>query len=58
MTKKFPYQYWNFCHIKEGYSGVAVWSKFKPILVRKGIGGNDDKGKHDKEGRVLTLEFE
>lgn len=38
---------------KKGYSGVAVYSKKKPLAVTKGIG--DDR--FDNEGRILTLEF-
>lgn len=39
---------------KQGYSGVGVMSKVKPISVKYGI---DDK-KFDSEGRVITAEFE
>lgn len=38
---------------RKGYSGTAVWTKIKPISVIKGIGIEE----HDKEGRVLTLEY-
>ena len=38
---------------RKGYSGIAVWTKIKPISVSKGIGIEE----HDKEGRVLTLEY-
>ena len=52
---EFPgyYQYWNSAE-KKGYSGTAIFTKIKPILVTKGIGIEE----HDKEGRVITLEFE
>ena len=46
-------EYWN-CAEKKGYSGTAVFSKLKPINVTYGIGIEE----HDKEGRVITLEFE
>lgn len=36
------------------YSGVAVYTKIKPISIRRGFG----KSKFDIEGRVLRLEFE
>ena len=51
----FPgyYQYWNSA-IKKGYSGTAIFTKTKPISVSLGI----DIEEHDKEGRVITLEFE
>jgi len=39
---------------KPGYSGVAVFSRIPPLAVRKGLGHDD----HDREGRVLTLEYE
>ena len=45
--------YWNSAQ-KKGYSGTAIFTKIEPINVTKGIG----KEEHDKEGRVLTLEFE
>jgi exodeoxyribonuclease-3 len=47
------YQYWNYAE-KKGYSGVAVFTKVKPISCQYGIG----KEEHDKEGRVITLEFD
>ncbi len=46
------YQYWNYAE-KKGYSGTAVFTKKKPIEVSYGIGIEE----HDKEGRVITLEF-
>jgi len=46
-------EYWN-CAEKKGYSGTAVFSKIKPISVIYGIGIEE----HDKEGRVITLEFD
>ena len=46
-------EYWN-CAEKKGYSGTAVFSKLKPINVTYGIGIEE----HDKEGRVITLEFD
>ena len=45
--------YWNSAE-KKGYSGTAIFTKIKPKSVRYGIGIED----HDKEGRVITLEFE
>lgn len=47
------HQYWNYAE-KKGYSGVAVFTKEKPISVSYGLGIEE----HDKEGRVITLEFE
>ena len=45
--------YWNSAE-KKGYSGTAIFTKQKPIKVTYGIGIEE----HDKEGRVITLEFE
>lgn len=45
--------YWHSA-VRKGYSGVAVYTRLKPIEVLYGIG--DDT--YDNEGRVLTLEFE
>lgn len=47
------YQYWNYA-IKKGYSGTAIFTKKKPLSVFYGLGIEE----HDKEGRVITLEFE
>lgn len=47
------HQYWNYSD-KKGYSGTAIFSKEEPINVFMGI--NDEE--LDKEGRVITLEFE
>ena len=47
------YQYWNYAE-KKGYSGTAIFTKQEPISVSYGIGIEE----HDKEGRVITLEFD
>lgn len=47
------HQYWNYAE-KKGYSGTAIFSKEEPLAVHYGIGLEE----HDKEGRVITLEFE
>ncbi len=44
--------FWNSAE-KKGYSGTAIFSKIKPLSVKFGIGIEE----HDKEGRVITLEF-
>lgn len=46
-------EYWNSAE-KKGYSGTAVFSKIKPLNVTYGLGMEE----HDKEGRVITAEFE
>lgn len=47
------HQFWNYAE-KKGYSGTAVFTKKEPLSVSYGIGVPE----HDKEGRVITLEFE
>ena len=47
------HQYWNYAE-KKGYSGTAVFTKKEPLSAVNGIGIEE----HDKEGRVITLEFE
>lgn len=47
------HQYWNYAE-KKGYSGTAVFTKKEPIHVSYGI----DMEEHDKEGRVITCEYE
>jgi len=47
------YQYWNYAE-KKGYSGTAMFTKRAPLNVTYGIGIEE----HDKEGRVITAEFE
>jgi len=44
--------YWNTAQ-KKGYSGTATFTKTPPIWITTGIG----MAEHDKEGRVLTVEF-
>jgi len=46
-------QFWNSAE-KKGYSGTAIFTKRKPLDVHYDI----DADGHDKEGRVITLEFE
>lgn len=45
--------YWNYAE-KKGYSGTAIFTKKKPVSVTYGMGIDE----HDKEGRLITLEFE
>ncbi len=46
------FQYWNYA-VKKGYSGTAIFTKTAPLGVSYGIGVEA----HDREGRVITLEF-
>lgn len=47
------HSYWNSAE-KKGYSGTAIFTKKEPITVTYGIGIEE----HDKEGRIITLEYE
>ena len=47
------YCYWNYAE-KKGYSGTAIFTKEKPIHIQYGMGIEE----HDKEGRLITLEFD
>lgn len=57
--KKFPFApdgyevYWTNSKVRKGYSGVAVFTRIKPISVHYGL----TEGKYDQEGRIITLEF-
>ena len=44
--------YWNYAE-KKGYSGTAIFTKELPLSISYDIGIEH----HDKEGRVITLEF-
>ncbi|MBP1888456.1 exodeoxyribonuclease-3 [Clostridium moniliforme] len=46
------HQYWNYAE-KKGYSGTALFTKEKPLNILYGLGIEE----HDKEGRVITAEF-
>ena len=47
------YSYWNYAE-KKGYSGTAIFTRHKTLGVSYGLGIEE----HDKEGRVITLEYE
>ena len=47
------HQFWNYAE-KKGYSGTAIFAKKEPLAVSYGLGIPE----HDKEGRVITLEYE
>ncbi len=46
-------EFWNSAE-KKGYSGVAIFSKIKPLNVAYDMGIEH----HDKEGRIITAEFQ
>jgi len=45
--------YWNYAE-KKGYSGTAIFTRTSPLSVVYDMGIEA----HDKEGRVITLEFD
>lgn len=51
---QYPHQIWNSSKARKGYSGTAVFSKIKPLAVTLDMNAEE----HDKEGRVITCEFE
>lgn len=60
LVFEFPFQpegyftYYTNSEVKKGYSGVAVFTKIKPISVHYGLLDH----KYDEEGRIITLEFD
>jgi len=48
------YSYFHFPTQKKGYSGVAIYSKEKPLKVSRDIGIEE----MDKEGRLIMAEYE
>lgn len=58
-------EYWNSAE-KAGYSGTAIFTKIEPVSVTNGLPEDivqkydmeDDYGHPNKEGRVLTAEFD
>ena len=53
LKKIREWSYWNSAE-RKGYSGTAIFTKKQPVNVTYGIGIEE----HDKEGRIITLEFE
>lgn len=49
----YPYQY-AYSAIRKGYSGTMILSRKEPLSVSYGLQIEE----HDKEGRVITAEFE
>ena len=46
--------YWNNAKNKRGYSGTAIFTKYKPQKISSGLGEN----KFDQEGRTIVAEFD
>lgn len=53
LFSSFPHYAYFSSADKKGYSGVAVYTKVKPLQVSKSIGFE----RFDREGRVLKLDF-
>jgi len=55
-TLLHPDGYFSYWHsaVRKGYSGVAVYTREKPLQVITGLGNE----RFDCEGRMLTLEFD
>lgn len=51
--KEFPFKYYSISS-QDGYAGVALFSKQKPLRVDCGLGIEE----HDQEGRVITAVYE
>ncbi|MEB3025720.1 MULTISPECIES: exodeoxyribonuclease III [unclassified Parvimonas] len=45
--------YYNYAQ-RKGYSGTAIFTKYKPLSVKYGMGIEE----HDNEGRLITLEYD
>lgn len=45
--------FYNYAQ-RKGYSGTAIFTKFKPLGVKYGMGIEE----HDTEGRLITLEYD
>jgi exodeoxyribonuclease-3 len=54
FTPEGYHTYFTNSKVRKGYSGVAVFSKVKPLSVHYGLGNNE----YDDEGRVITLEYD
>jgi exodeoxyribonuclease-3 len=48
------YSYFNSSSLKKGHSGVAIYTKIKPVLVETKLGID----RFDQEGRCLKLKFD
>lgn len=45
--------YWNYAQEKKGYSGVAIYTREKPVEVNNSMGIKE----YDAEGRILEAEY-
>ena len=51
------YSYFSHPKIKKGYSGVAIYTKEKPLEIFEGMGQKGDKQSLDDEGRLIGAKF-
>jgi len=56
LLKEYPHRYWLAAE-KDGYSGVGLLSKIKPLSVEFGFRTEEGK-EHDQEGRLITAEYD
>lgn len=54
LSDKYHKAFYAAVKPNSGYAGTGIYSKTKPISVKKGLG----IAKHDEEGRCITAEFE
>ncbi len=54
QTLDWDYNIYSSSALRPGYSGTATITKIKPLNITMGINNEE----HDKEGRVLCMEFE
>lgn len=45
--------FWSHATVKKGYSGVAVYTRIKPKMVKYGVGD----GAFDNEGRIVEMDL-
>jgi exodeoxyribonuclease-3 len=56
VEQLWPARYRTYFNIaeKKGYAGTALFTRMRPLAIQTGMG----RPEHDREGRVLTAEFE
>lgn len=53
QLNQYPYRYWSPSTDREGYAGVALFSKTKPLQVTFGC----ESKEFDGEGRVINAQY-
>ncbi|KAL2610838.1 hypothetical protein R1flu_022530 [Riccia fluitans] len=54
VPPEYKHSFWNCSTATPGSGGTAIVSRVEPLAVKYGMGVSE----HDKEGRVITAEFE